>query len=248
MNGVFDWLSLTRVLPGCRLGVVTVRVRVGIMVRCCRVADWESFTSSSECSDYHTRGSGGELTSPRYPRPYPSHVECAWMIRVEYDQDILINVMHLDMGQSGQHALPRTATHGHARPRIITHSHTLPRTSTWDRAVSTHCHARPRTATHGRALSHTATHCHAPRLRTELSARTATHGHALPRTTAHDHALSCTSTWNRAVSTHWHALSRTGTHYHTRPRTDTNGHALTRTSTWDRATSTHFHDRHTSMF
>ena len=46
-------------------------------------------------------GPGGEITSPNYPNPYPSDVECTWMIRVRNEERILINVLELDLGKSG---------------------------------------------------------------------------------------------------------------------------------------------------
>ncbi|KAK2183961.1 hypothetical protein NP493_290g02006 [Ridgeia piscesae] len=62
---------------------------------------WQPFPQSSpHCGSEFVTGVGGELTSPGFPDPYPANIECTWMIRVGYDQKVLINFMTLDMGQS----------------------------------------------------------------------------------------------------------------------------------------------------
>ena len=67
------------------------------------VSEWQPFPASSpHCGPEFVTGVGGELTSPGYPEAYPPNIECTWMIRVGYEQKVLINLMKLDMGQSGR--------------------------------------------------------------------------------------------------------------------------------------------------
>lgn len=63
---------------------------------------WQAFPPSPEiCGPLFITGVGGELSSPNFPDPYPTNVECTWMIRVERGKRILLTFMDVDMGHSG---------------------------------------------------------------------------------------------------------------------------------------------------
>lgn len=75
----------------------------------------------SICGDMFQTDVGGEIMSPGwfgreggrdnvicstilfigFPGTYLNNVECIWMIRVKESQNILLNIMSFDLGQSG---------------------------------------------------------------------------------------------------------------------------------------------------
>lgn len=42
-------------------------------------------------------GVGGILTSPNYPHSFPKDVDCAWLIRVDYEKHIYVRVLELQL-------------------------------------------------------------------------------------------------------------------------------------------------------
>ncbi|CAH1799195.1 unnamed protein product [Owenia fusiformis] len=59
---------------------------------------WSPFTSDQRCGSTYLNGRGGVIASPGYPFAYDEGTECSWMIRVEEDKTILLNIVELDIG------------------------------------------------------------------------------------------------------------------------------------------------------
>ena len=57
------------------------------------------FVTDPICGPSEITGNGSVLSSPNYPLQFPSNVECAWTIRVEERQNILIKFMDVNLNQ-----------------------------------------------------------------------------------------------------------------------------------------------------
>ncbi len=64
---------------------------------------WQPYaTSNASCGSDYITGVGGEITTPGYPLPFEPRLSCTWMIRVKYDELILLNMLELDLGTNGE--------------------------------------------------------------------------------------------------------------------------------------------------
>ena len=70
----------------------------------CVCVDWSSFTDLTDgCGEHFLTGPGGEITSPGFPQSFGADVHCAWTIRVDDYQRVVLNFEQLDLGHSRRH-------------------------------------------------------------------------------------------------------------------------------------------------
>ena len=73
-----------------------------IMMSCLLFPAWQPYpASNASCGSDYITGVGGEITTPGYPYPFKPNLACTWMIRVQYDKLILLNMLELDLGTNG---------------------------------------------------------------------------------------------------------------------------------------------------
>lgn len=65
--------------------------------------NWHPFPPSTiGCGPGYLTGPGGSITSPRYPDAYPAEAGCTWIIQVEQHQRVLLNILSLDITNTGK--------------------------------------------------------------------------------------------------------------------------------------------------
>lgn len=65
--------------------------------------NWHPFPPSTiGCGPGYLTGSGGTIHSPRYPETYPAEAGCTWVIQVQQHQRVLLNLLSLDITNSGK--------------------------------------------------------------------------------------------------------------------------------------------------
>ena len=67
-------------------------------------SDWHPFPPSTiGCGPGYLTGPGGTVNSPRHPETYPGDAGCTWVIQVKQHQRILLNLLSLDITNSGKY-------------------------------------------------------------------------------------------------------------------------------------------------
>ncbi|ESO87274.1 hypothetical protein LOTGIDRAFT_154773 [Lottia gigantea] len=64
---------------------------------------WRPFRPSTPgCGPEILSGWGGVITSPDFPEPFRGGTECTWLIKVREEQQIIVNIISLDLGQTSE--------------------------------------------------------------------------------------------------------------------------------------------------